>query len=335
MESFVALLTAILCSLFLWHVIRTARARAREHTGALLGRWSGNWSRRGWILAVMFGAVMILGSTAQIFQCLGRDRGPDLLPDALFQWTLFVICANPLSLRLMRVVEFREAGILPSRAFYAWESISYCAWGQVPGELLIHTRNRWPVIHRVWLPRRDVDEATAILCRCVRVRDAWNRVLNPEFRPPARPDTPITASVEFQYRHRPFQFDLRTLLFFVLVASCAMSWYGIRYRRERQQTDQLAKLERFTPTAFWFEGAVRHLDFSASPIKPGDEDLEIVAKLPRLELLDLTGAPVTDAGLVRLEKMTSLRYVFLAQTRVTKEGVNRLQRALPQATICH
>ncbi len=92
-----------------------------------------------------------------------------------------------------------------------------------------------------------------------------------------------------------------------------MSWYGIGYRRERQQTDQLAKLERFTPEAAIGSRPVRHLDFSASPVKPGDEELEIVAKLPRLELLDLAGAPVTDAGLVRLEKMTSLRYVFLAQ----------------------
>ena len=211
---------------------------------------------------------------------------------------------------------------------------SHLAWGQVPGELLIHTRNRWPVIHRVWLPRRDVDEATAILCRCVRVRDAWNRVLEPGVSPargPTRrsppPSSSSTATVPSSSTCGPCSFS---------------SWWPVAHELVRHPLPPRAPTDRPTGQtgALHADGllvpkAVRHLDFSASPIKPGDEDLEIVAKLPRLELLDLAGAPVTDAGLVRLEKMTFSQGTFSSRTRVTKEGVNRLQRALPQATICH
>ena len=120
----------------------------------------------------------------------------------------------------------------------------------------------------------------------------------------------------------------------MLVASAAMSWYGIGYRRDREERAILAQLERFGPK---ITGSGRYLwlDFSASPVKPGDRDLEIVAKLSRLDGLVLTGARVTDAGLVHLEKLTSLRDVYLRQTQVTDEGVKRLKRALPKADISH
>jgi hypothetical protein len=114
-----------------------------------------------------------------------------------------------------------------------------------------------------------------------------------------------------------------------------MSWYGIRYRRHAEETDHLAKLDRFTPRVLSGGSTVSLLDFSASPVKPGDTDLEIVARLSLLEELDLTGAPVTDAGLVHLEKLTCLRHIDLRQTPVTDAGVKRLQRALPEATIYH
>ena len=182
--------------------------------------------------------------------------------------------------------------------------------------------------------RSEIEEATAILSRRVRVADAQRRVLNPEFKPAERPAGPGPAP----FRYGRFQFSLRSLLFFVLVASSAMSWYGIHYRRdvaeETKEKAILAQLERFRPGVSHI-GDGLWLSFSSSRVKPGDRDLAVVAKFSRLYTLDLSRAPITDAGLVHLERLASLRIVYLWDTQVTDAGVKRLKRALPKADISH
>ena len=241
-------------------------------------------------------------------------------------------------------MEFRERGIfqLPNfqlsnwrgSVFTSWASIDYCKWTEVPGGLRVVPRLGIPDPFRVLpkgsIPPGEIGEATAILSRFVEVRDVAGRVLNPEFVAAGRP----TAAAPPELTYGRFQFSLGTMLFFVLVASSAMSWYGIQYRRDVEETALLAQLERFKPAIERYSFRLA-LNFSASPIKPGDRDLELVAKLSRLEDLDLTGSPVTDAGLVHLEKLTSLRWLKLWQTQVTDVGVKRLQRALPKAKIYH
>jgi hypothetical protein len=59
-----------------------------------------------------------------------------------------------------------------------------------------------------------------------------------------------------------------------------------------------------------------------------------LAGLERLESLDLSGAPVTDRGVVHLERLRSLTFVNLNGTQVAAAGFRRLKQALPDATIC-
>ena len=133
-----------------------------------------------------------------------------------------------------------------------------------------------------------MDEATAILRRYAEISDTAGHLLNPEFEAAERP-----AGLDLD-RFKPrgirfkLQYSLCTLLFFVLVASSAMSWYGIGYRRNAADQAILAQLERFKPNVGG-GGDYLSLDFSASPVKPGDADLEVVAKLSRLQSLNLSG----------------------------------------------
>ncbi len=59
-----------------------------------------------------------------------------------------------------------------------------------------------------------------------------------------------------------------------------------------------------------------------------DETLELCARMPRLERLDLRATAVTDAGLVRLAGHATLAELVLAQTKLTDAAVEALQ-ALP------
>ena len=53
----------------------------------------------------------------------------------------------------------------------------------------------------------------------------------------------------------------------------------------------------------------------------------------RAEVLDLDWHNVTDTGLPRLEGLSRLKRLNLNETPVTNKGIERLQRALPQAVI--
>jgi hypothetical protein len=59
--------------------------------------------------------------------------------------------------------------------------------------------------------------------------------------------------------------------------------------------------------------------------------------LKRLKItsLSLSGTNVNDAGLDRLSGLKSLRYLYLLDTKVTDEGVKKLQQALPNCKIYH
>ncbi len=65
----------------------------------------------------------------------------------------------------------------------------------------------------------------------------------------------------------------------------------------------------------------------------GDGGVALLAKLPRLEYLNLYGTAVTDEGLVPLASLKRLRALYVWETGVTAAGVSRLQAALPRLTI--
>jgi Leucine-rich repeat (LRR) protein len=64
-----------------------------------------------------------------------------------------------------------------------------------------------------------------------------------------------------------------------------------------------------------------------------DEGLAQLGKWTRLVELSLYGSPITDAGLKHLAGLTNLRLLNLVNTKVSNEGVQRLQQALPNCQI--
>ena len=55
--------------------------------------------------------------------------------------------------------------------------------------------------------------------------------------------------------------------------------------------------------------------------------------MTKLEILSFWDKQITDAGLVHLRGMTHLEELVLIDTKVTAEGVKKLQAALPNCKI--
>lgn len=64
-----------------------------------------------------------------------------------------------------------------------------------------------------------------------------------------------------------------------------------------------------------------------------DDDLNSVEDLSRYETLDLEGTQLSNASLQTMEQMKQLRYIVVRRTNVTVAGVQRLQQALPKASV--
>jgi internalin A len=56
-----------------------------------------------------------------------------------------------------------------------------------------------------------------------------------------------------------------------------------------------------------------------------NDDLEYLNELKQLQLLDLAGTRITDAGLKELHTLTNLKTLNLSRTRVTDEGLRELK----------
>ncbi len=56
----------------------------------------------------------------------------------------------------------------------------------------------------------------------------------------------------------------------------------------------------------------------------GDQELEIVQKLPHLRELDLENTRIGNAGLKHLQKAMTLEYLYLDGTKVTDDGLEHL-----------
>jgi hypothetical protein len=63
-----------------------------------------------------------------------------------------------------------------------------------------------------------------------------------------------------------------------------------------------------------------------------DAGLKSVARLPLIDFR-LGQCPITDAGLDALHEMKTLRHLYIPQTKVTRAGVERLHKALPECRI--
>ena len=66
-----------------------------------------------------------------------------------------------------------------------------------------------------------------------------------------------------------------------------------------------------------------------------DKTVLALVKLPTLEKLWLHDLPITDASVEVLSKMKALRELHVYATKLSNEGVRRLQSALPRCKVIH
>jgi hypothetical protein len=64
-----------------------------------------------------------------------------------------------------------------------------------------------------------------------------------------------------------------------------------------------------------------------------DQQVRAVAFLPAVEVLNLTGTQVGDEGLGRLRELKNLKRVYAAESRVTDQGVQALEQAIPGCAV--
>jgi hypothetical protein len=114
---------------------------------------------------------------------------------------------------------------------------------------------------------------------------------------------------------------------------------GLDLYREAQTQQALAEIQRAGGYYARDDGSRRRpvisVDLDATVVydsgevrKRGqvtDETLRLVARFPDLQELSLSGADVTDLGLVRLRDLKSLRRLNLSQTRLTDAALGHLK----------
>lgn len=92
------------------------------------------------------------------------------------------------------------------------------------------------------------------------------------------------------------------------------------------------------PRADWVvrgaEGAIApQRRWTARDAEVNDAGMEHLAALAELESLDLSGSPVTAAGLLKLRGLKKLRELIVADVPLTDDDKAQLQKAFPQATV--
>jgi hypothetical protein len=136
---------------------------------------------------------------------------------------------------------------------------------------------------------------------------------------------------------RWYQYRLRTLLLLIALTAVGISVFQAYiqpFRAQRRAAEHLASLGaqiEYQPGApAWlraFAGEDRFLDVVMVHLERrrfDDDDLAVLADLPRLERLYLASTPLTDEGLRHVARLGRLRRMSLWDTRITDEGVAHL-----------
>lgn len=153
-----------------------------------------------------------------------------------------------------------------------------------------------------------------------------------------------------KHRRRWFQFSLRTLLVFMLLASIPLSWVAVKLQRARRQRAAVEAIEElggavgYDPLAPDWQSELLGRDFfghvavivfrdfkvtDAGVVVEGitvtDAGLEHLKELTQLTHLSLRHAEITDAGLEHLKGLSQLEDLDIQHTRVTDAGLKHLQ----------
>lgn len=133
------------------------------------------------------------------------------------------------------------------------------------------------------------------------------------------------------------QFSLKTMLV-VMTLLCIGPGAGVAYWRiEIRKRDAADFAVRSLGGVCWYHyGQIRAVEVSLGDTKTADADVARIASLPGLSevrTMNLGRTRITDAGMVHLACLKNLKVLNLHGTQVTDQGINELQKALPELKI--
>lgn len=66
-----------------------------------------------------------------------------------------------------------------------------------------------------------------------------------------------------------------------------------------------------------------------------DDDLQLLAILDHLRILNLEGLPITDGAVIHLKNLTSLQKLNVTNTQLSSDAIDELKAALPHCQITY
>lgn len=324
------LLTLVLAALF-FYVATAGRRLDERHTGPLICRVPARASGLKRVLLIALGLAVVapLGLT----YVMVIDGQGSVYCDVAFVFNLVMMTCNIVLVSRLpfSLMEIRARGLVmyggghgPWGLLVPWRDVRYCKWKDTSGTLFVQCRGS-NFERRV--PPGLVDAVAAALTGRAEVRGPDDEPIAPppEAAAELEPAGPVPE-------RRRLQFRLSTLLLLAAVVAAASGFVGLRLGRERQRQAAVEGLQPFLARVEYEGTEVVAICVGWSATMT-DADLAALARCPKLRRLELHAANVTDAGLAYLEGLDGLEYIDLRGTSTTREGVERLRRALPRATI--
>jgi len=158
---------------------------------------------------------------------------------------------------------------------------------------------------------------------------------------------------------RRVRFSIRTIMLLTLLVSPLIAWFGFQWRVDQRERVALAELRKIGDVTSWggfgtqnwgrfgeYDG-LTCVTLSPTKNKPGKKDLEALRRIIKLNLtgsavtdewlsnldvshvgnvrfLNLSGTPVSDAGLACLAQMPRLKSLDLSNTFISNAGLKHV-----------
>lgn len=158
-------------------------------------------------------------------------------------------------------------------------------------------------------------------------------------------------------RRRWLRYSLITLLVLLVIAGVTMTWIGRTMRAWAQRTEAVESIanaggkvrfdfqidesgnrvaEAKPHGSAWLRPWMGSDDLGSNVVEaevPADAALKDIECLHNLRSLELTSSGITDACLPHLEHLSQLESLHLHETRLTEQGILKIQKALPNCRI--
>ena len=145
------------------------------------------------------------------------------------------------------------------------------------------------------------------------------------------------VSLVFRWR---FQFSIRSLLLLTVAVAIPFSWLALEMKWAREQSEAVKVLVKLGGEVIMdydlitdADGDLVHRRREPAPAwmreKLGDDFFGNVT------IVFLDNTEVSDVGVEKLKGLTQLQWLDLRNSKVSDEGVAKIQKALPNCTIYH